>query len=199
MNRIEELCKKIVIWGGESNTNLIAGSDVITQSIKLQEEYGELCKNLLKGKSVVDDIGDNLVVLIILSEQNGINFFSAIEDCGDAAPAEYSSVSNNKDICLLLNVFYARMQVRALTAHGVNLKEFDTDFSYRQILCDIYCCFLLLCRKLNLTIEQCLEHAYNEIKDREGVMYEGAFVKSTDPEYATIRAVLGARRVHLPE
>ena len=48
-----------------------------------------------------------------------------------------------------------------------------------------------------LTLTECLEYAYNEIKDRQGVMYEGTFVKSEDPMYETILATLAARRVHI--
>lgn len=33
------------------------------------------------------------------------------------------------------------------------------------------------------TIAECVDHAYNEIKDRQGILFDGVFVKSTDPTY----------------
>jgi len=32
----------------------------------------------------------------------------------------------------------------------------------------------------NLTLSACLEHAYNDIKDRKGIMREGMFIKEAD-------------------
>lgn len=79
--------------------NLIDGSTDKDQYLKLLEEVFELQNNIMKGRSIIDDIGDIIVVLINIAERNGI------------------------------------------------------------------------------TLEQCLEHAYNDIKDRKGRMIEGIFVK----------------------
>jgi len=39
-----------------------------------------------------------------------------------------------------------------------------------------------------LTLEECWEHAYNEIKDRQGFLNEhGNFIKSSDPAYAQLK------------
>ena len=35
----------------------------------------------------------------------------------------------------------------------------------------------IIARQHNLTVTQCLEHAYNDIKDRKGQMIDGVFVK----------------------
>lgn len=42
-----------------------------------------------------------------------------------------------------------------------------------------------------LSIAECLAFAYNEIKDRKGVMYNGTFIKESDPRYADILVELG--------
>lgn len=53
--------------------NLIDGSDVKSQFVKLAEEFGELASGIAKGNDGVieDSIGDMLVVLIILSQIHG--------------------------------------------------------------------------------------------------------------------------------
>ena len=45
-----------------------------------------------------------------------------------------------------------------------------------------------------VSIEECLEAAYNDIKDRRGVLFEGVFVKSTDPQYEFVLTQVQQRR-----
>lgn len=56
------------------------------QTIKLGEEYGELCQGMSKKNldQVIDSIGDMYVVLVILAEQLGLS----IEDCIEQAYEE---------------------------------------------------------------------------------------------------------------
>jgi len=42
---------------------------------------------------------------------------------------------------------------------------------------DIIVTLIVQAKMWNLNIQQCLEHAYNEIKDRKGKMVNGMFVK----------------------
>ena len=89
----------IVNW--HYDRNLIEGSTDKDQYLKLLEEVFELQTNIMKGRPVIDDIGDIIVVLINIAERNG------------------------------------------------------------------------------LTLKDCLDHAYNDIKDRKGRMIEGIFVKES--------------------
>lgn len=38
----------------------------------------------------------------------------------------------------------------------------------------------IIAEQHELTVSQCLEHAYNDIKDRKGCMIDGVFIKETD-------------------
>lgn len=82
--------------------NLIEGSDDKAQVLKLIQELGELSDSVCKGKPVIDDIGDLLVVMINICVRN------------------------------------------------------------------------------HLTLEDCLHHSWEEIKDRKGVMRDGVFIKEQD-------------------
>lgn len=97
LNRTVALIDLIIDW--HYQRNLIHGSTDKDQYMKLIQEAGELSDNICKGRSIADDIGDMMVVLINIAERN------------------------------------------------------------------------------NLTIEQCLQQAYNDIKDRKGRMVDGVFVK----------------------
>ena len=42
----------------------------------------------------------------------------------------------------------------------------------------------ILAAQYELTLEGCLQTAYDDIKNRGGVLVDGIFIKNTDPEYA---------------
>ena len=54
---------------------------------------------------------------------------------------------------------------------------------------DIIVVLANLCARNRVSFLSCLEQAWSDIKDREGIMYEGVFIKSTDARYAEIVAV----------
>lgn len=93
---------KIINWANDRN--LIQGSSITMQYIKLSEEQGELAEAIAKGrpKQALDSIGDMCVVLAILAAQYG----SSLEDCIDIA---YDEIKDRK----------GRMQ------NGVFIKEGD--------------------------------------------------------------------------
>ena len=45
---------------------------------------------------------------------------------------------------------------------------------------DVIVTLIILAQQQGLSVEECLEYAYNEIKDREGEMVNGVFVKEKD-------------------
>ena len=45
---------------------------------------------------------------------------------------------------------------------------------------DIMVVLINIAERNNLTLEQCLEHAYNDIQHRKGKMVDGVFVKETN-------------------
>ena len=53
---------------------------------------------------------------------------------------------------------------------------------------DIIVVLANLCARNRVSFLSCLEQAWSDIKDREGIMYEGVFIKSTDARYAEIVA-----------
>ena len=53
---------------------------------------------------------------------------------------------------------------------------------------DIIVVLANLCARNRISFLSCLGQAWNDIKDREGIMYEGVFIKSTDARYAEIVA-----------
>lgn len=66
-----EIRVKVMAWA--EARNLIKGSTVKDQTIKLMEEVGELAKHIGKGdhEKAKDDIGDMLVVLALIANYIG--------------------------------------------------------------------------------------------------------------------------------
>ena len=68
-----------LIIGWAKDRNLIEGSDLKSQFVKLMEEAGELANAIGKKNDIefADAIGDMFVVLTIMAAQNGM----CMEDC----------------------------------------------------------------------------------------------------------------------
>ena len=72
---LNELKNKTLQWSADRKITIHGKST--TQALKLISEAGELCDNLIKGKSIKDDIGDMLVVLTNLSKLENLT----LEEC----------------------------------------------------------------------------------------------------------------------
>lgn len=85
---MKNLTTKIKKWAVDRNLNT---ADPNKQMLKLMEEVGELAQGMAKNnsKQIVDSIGDVYVVLVILSEQLGLE----IEDCVGLA---YQEIKDRK-------------------------------------------------------------------------------------------------------
>lgn len=55
----------------------------------------------------------------------------------------------------------------------------------RDDIGDIIVVLINIAERNGHTIEECVNVAYNDIKDRKGVMFEGVFIKSSDAAYPT--------------
>lgn len=47
---------------------------------------------------------------------------------------------------------------------------------------DVAVTLIILARQSGMTLEECLQHAYDEIKGRSGKMVDGVFIKQSDLE-----------------
>lgn len=53
---------------------------------------------------------------------------------------------------------------------------------------DVLVCLINLAEQRDTTLKHCLALAYNQIKDRKGIIHNGVFVKESDPLYGSIVA-----------
>ena len=162
---MKELILKVEQWA--QDRNLINGCKPIDQAMKLFSEAGELADNIGKGRDIKDDVGDVLVVMIIIAKQLGATLSSF------NAP-EWAEDTNKK---LLLKLQGSLVEY----AEWAEYKSFPSGIVKRilNILNGI-------AQNHKTTLEECLSVAYNDIKDRKGIMHNGVFIKDSDPVYDSI-------------
>ncbi|OOF50707.1 hypothetical protein BKK52_00740 [Rodentibacter trehalosifermentans] len=168
---MKELIKNIEQWA--EDRNLINGSTPQKQMLKLMEEFGELCGGIAKNKPEVikDSIGDCFVVLVILNTQYRRR----------AANPENDFHPN----MLIPNWLYNSKHID--DAMMIALSHFSACYKggWLPMDWDIHNSVEALQNIANLNgmdIQECVWHAYDQIKDRKGKMIDGVFVKEGDLE-----------------
>ena len=162
---MDELIKRIEIWSIDRGLN---NQDSGKQILKLVEEFGELVQGHLKNNvdQIKDSIGDMMVVMIIFCQQENIR----IKDALNRTSVGLFNERHLKDVdsCLKFTLrhisqladrprFWPELDLAAITDSIANIGG-----------------------AYDLTVEECLRVAYEEIKDRKGKMVNGVFVKEED-------------------
>ena len=167
---MNELIAKIEQWANDRN--IIKGSKPIDQAMKLFSEFGELADNVGKGRDCRDDIGDFAVVMTIIMAQCGLSFH-----------AYTSGLTLQSNYDLKYNV----------SQLAENMTEFVSDIASNDSISDDSDAFIWCIEWLNVialqvgsTLEECIQIAYDDIKDRKGIMSNGVFIKESDPAYELI-------------
>lgn len=163
---MEQLIKQIEQWA--SDRNIIKGSKPIDQAMKLFSEFGELADNVGKGRDCRDDIGDCGVVLTIISAQLG----GTIADfCIEEIHYPYGDKSTVSELCGQLYEFVCHAKNGVLSENHI---AWALEFLHRIAL------------NQGSSLEECLQIAYDDIKERKGLMHNGVFIKESDPAYASV-------------
>jgi hypothetical protein len=179
---IPELVSAVLAWA--EARNLIKGSDPKSQTLKTVSEFGEIAAAINEGNTeeVFDGIGDVLVTCIIVSRQLGVNDDTI---AGIIVAADFDSRKIQKDGLLFtyadaaaaLGLMADNVLKAQVEQYGQNMRAMATNLS-------------ALAGDYGSDLNASLEGSYEAIKDRKGVMYNGAFVKDSDPRYEGIMAEL---------
>lgn len=143
--------------------DLETGGRLDKQSLKLSEEFGELCAGYLKKNEKVmkDSIGDCAVVIVglaLLIKEDVNQIFKESENI------------SKKDVLDCFNLMNA------------NISEFQLSQNLAsKEMCrhNLVGCIGYL-KNLGYDFDECFELAYQEIKDRKGRWIDGSFVKDED-------------------
>ena len=172
---LQNLIEKVVQWGHDRNLN--APDNLKAQTMKLVSEFGEIGAAVAEYnfREVKDGIGDSIVVAIIIGQQIGYPVSSehvaAEVACIDDWEYERASGALGRFVDMVLKSHPHKQLALAL----YEFLEGIADFAAMK----------------DVSLFECLSYAYDQIKDRNGVMYQGAFIKESDPRYIDVMKELG--------
>lgn len=154
----DDFVSKVKGWA--EARNLIHGATISVQGLKGLSEAGELADNFAKGKDIKDDIGDCCVVAVISMLQ---------EDAGK----EKYPVDTQDDMCSMKAIASIAQEFTYCITHSFSA---DSVPDYAATLC----------KNVGINFIECLNTAWNDIKDRKGIMHNGVFIKESDPRYTEL-------------
>ena len=164
----KELIGKIEQWAEERN--LIKGSSINKQTLKMLEEFGELCGGVAKGNLdiIKDSIGDCFVVLTIINAQcrNESTEVNAYQSHLLEPTGHFRASSMDESL----------LRTAAKIGNFANVSTYPDDWDVNSLSNYLF----LISKMANLDFWDCVRHAYEQIKDRKGKMIDGVFVKEED-------------------
>ena len=161
---MEQLIKQIEQWA--EDRNIIKGSKPIDQAMKLFSEFGELADNVGKGRDCRDDIGDVFVVLTIMCAQIGGKISWHIDE-------DYKWYESQKELVMQL--------IERLYEISFELNE---NLYPRHEIATAITILRAIAKNNGHSLEECVQIAYNDISKRKGILWNGVFIKESDPAYA---------------
>ena len=177
-----ELLNKVEQWAKDRNLHTV---EARTQYSKLIEEQGELGLAMLEDNingdsGVKDSLGDYQVTLIIYCLIRGIDLKKQIKEEGRfwteyddlAQKHKEEGVFDVNKVFMYLGYSSSRMIAAYNRGKSIELEHLSAE----RILEGLH----EIATEYGTTLEETLEIAYNEIKDRKGKMIDGVFVKEAD-------------------
>ena len=166
---IQELVPLIHQWAKERG--IFDNSTPFNQLLKTHEEVGELIKACYDDDkpAIQDAIGDTMICLINYCYFRKENFNTIFLNA-------LSLKNNINDNCVILSFSANKLLIELLHSEYKMSKYNYTGNCYAQILYIVkYLNFIT--HSANTTLEECLNIAYNEIKNRKGKIINGKFIK----------------------
>ena len=172
MNKtIQELVPLIQEWAKERG--IFEKSTPLDQLLKTHEEVGELIKACYDNDkpAIQDAIGDTMICLI------NYCYFIELDAIKKIKQAVELSLSELDIISQVIEVY--RSLGRLISINMSNEGEKLSKPSEIRVFSIAYCLHEIALLE-NTTLEECLNIAYNEIKNRTGKMINGKFVKNEE-------------------
>lgn len=164
--------EKIEQWVIDRN---LQTQDPRVQFCKVIEEFGELCEGIKEQDEdkIKDGIGDAYITLICLNMQLNAGV-KVNESINFAIKIYYELKISYLDAFDIINEI--NIQNGKLSQSILKNKYENNKINISMVIEWI----TYLCLKLGLQVDDCLNFAYNEIKDRKGKLINGTFVKESD-------------------
>ena len=181
VKQLEELRNNISEWGRKNGITI--NGKVEGQMLKLNSEASEISEAILEGdgSKFIDAIGDTFVVMVMVADILKRELNSDELDLRMVGYDKKITIGRDDlDFGLLFKFQVELGELNDLIAKG----RYDASFT---ALNEMLSALNALAEDSNNKLVECIEVAYNEIKDRVGFLTpDGVYVKSTDPEYENV-------------
>jgi hypothetical protein len=201
VDMVKEYTPLIRKWAEDRNI-IGGGSSTLDQFIKGLTEAGELWTHIGKGQRELlkDDIGDVYVCLVNAAGNLGINLEDHVRPLEafhhHAGRALYARRGLKRYSLQVLYTLAAASQAIENILDSDNERDvyfFKTDFA--DACADVVYALETIALEQKWSLTDCVIAAYEDIKDRKGLMVDGTFVKEKDFTVEMVSAALNDDRV----
>ncbi|SFF16586.1 hypothetical protein [Nitrosomonas sp. Nm166] len=175
---MERLIHKVINWAEESN--IVNGSDLKTETLKLVAEFGEMACSINRVKECRKIIGNLMIIMIIICRMKNISLYDCLEFTQEITEKR---VTNRRFVLKIMTQHLGK-----LTHNIIMNEDIGTNMGYLLIY------LTALTKILRYSLRDCLEIAYNDIAFQRGVMFDGTFINETDEKYDTAVAILKSQK-----
>lgn len=166
---MQNLIQDVIQWGYDKK--LITPKNSFKQFAKSIEEFRELVIAIRDEDSdeIIDGFGDVMVTLIILMEQNDIDSKAAYKTAHTMYRSGERWVWDFMD-----------WLPECLDEYGKISSALFKENSMVSYMIALISLLIGMASEHGLGLEECLQAAYNEIKNRKGKTIDGKFIKESD-------------------
>ncbi|SFE11178.1 hypothetical protein [Nitrosomonas sp. Nm166] len=175
---MDGLILKVITWAEDSN--MLRGSDLKTEVLKLTAEYGELISCLNQNGDCRDGIGKCVIQMVIICRMRNIN----LNDCVINAEA----ITDKRIVNRRFVMMTATQYLGGLNRNILMREDIKANMGY------LFIYLAALARVFNYSVLDCLEVAYNNLLEKKGIMFDGSFIEETDEKYQTAVSILKSKK-----
>ena len=175
---MDGLILKVITWAEESN--MLRGSDIKTEVLKLTAEYGELITCLNQKGDCRDGIGKCIIQMVIICRMRNIN----LNDCVSNA----ESITDKRLVNHRFVMMAATQYLGNLNKNILMHEDIKANMGY------LFIYLATLAKISNYSMFDCLEVAYNNLLEKKGIMFDGSFIEETDEKYQTAVTIVKSKK-----
>lgn len=175
---MENLIPKIIAWAEE--INLILGSTIETETLKLVSNCGELTDCLDHKKPCEDAVGKCMLQMIIICKMQNIS----LEDC----LKHTKTIKDERVTDPIMSTVLVFKTIGELAGKISEKKGIKAEVGYLLIY------LTALTTSLNISIKECAAKIFKEVQEFKGIMFDGKFVGEADESYESAKSIINHRK-----
>lgn len=175
-----ELIENVKGWSDNKGLDKLSP---LWQMLKLNGEWGELNSATVRNdkEKIADSIGDMVVVLTILAQQMDFPKIPLMLNPDENGQHNYYYVDEWSVEVLYLHIAKEiGLIASSLIDISTQLSRINSRTQIQLSIRNIAIYLMFVAKKFDLTLTECLELAWNEIKDRQGKVIGDVFIKEAD-------------------